>query len=322
MIARRAALAATLAPFAAHAQVASPNAWIVIGFPPGGLGDNVTRPLAERMRGGYAPNVLLDHRPGAGGRIAAEYVRRALPNGMTILQLPSSAMTLYPHIHRDLPYDAFADFVPVTALCTYAYSFTAGPGLPASIRTVAEYVAWARANPRLASYGIPASGSPLHFAGMSLARAANVELTAVPYRGGGPLLQDLLGGQVPVSFNVLTEVLPHVRAGRLRTLALATPDRSPHLPDAPTFTDAGYPGIGTEEWLGWFVPAGTQPATVARLAAAVRDGLRTPEFRDAVIARNALGPLDTSPEETMAMLRRDHARWREVVAATGFTPEG
>ena len=173
MVGRRTALAAALGlPAAARAQTEPPNAWIVIGFPPGGLGDNVTRPLAERMRGTYAPNVLLDHRPGAGGRIAAEYARRAAPNGLTILQLPSSALSLYPHIYRDLPYDPMADFTPVAALCTYAYSFTAGPGLPANIRTVPEYIAWAQANPRLASYGVPASGSPLHFAGMSLARAA------------------------------------------------------------------------------------------------------------------------------------------------------
>jgi tripartite-type tricarboxylate transporter receptor subunit TctC len=265
--------------------------------------------------------VLPDHRPGAGGRLAVEHVKRSQPDGSTILQIPGSVMTLYPHIHRNLRYGPLADFVPVTTLCGYVYSFTAGPGLPEPVRTVADYVGWTRANPGLASYGVPASGSPLHFAGMMLARAASVPLTAVPYRGGAPLLQDLLGGQVPVSFNVLTEVLPHVRAWRLRSLAVASAERSPFLPEVPTLVEQGYPDIALADWLGWFVPAGTPAETVRRLNAAVREALETPAFTETVLEKNGLRALHQSPEEFARLVRHDHERWGPVVRATGFTAE-
>ena len=196
----------------------SSNAFIVSGFPAGGMGDSVSRPLAERLRGKYAANVVVESRTGAGGRIAVEYVKRAPPDGLTILQIPSAPMVAYPHTYKKLNYDPLVDFTPVCSTVTYAFSFTAGPGLPADIKTVAQYIQWARANPKQASYGIPAAGSALHFAGMMLQKAAGFEFTSVPYRGGAPLLQDVLGGQIPVSFNVLGEVLPHVRAGKLRAI--------------------------------------------------------------------------------------------------------
>jgi tripartite-type tricarboxylate transporter receptor subunit TctC len=320
---RRHALALLAASLAApRALLAQPraNAWLVLGFPPGGLGDIVSRPLLERLRGRYAANVLIDHRPGAGGRIAAEHVKRAAADGATILQCPGSVMSLYPHIHRALRYDPLADFLPVTTLCGYTYSLTAGPGLPEEVRDVAGLLAWARSNPRRASYGIPASGSPMHFAGMMLGRAAGVELTAVPYRGGAPLLQDLMGGQVPVSFNVLTEVLPHVRAGRLRSLAVTSAARSPHLPAVPTLAEQGFAEIVLSDWLGWFLPAGTPADAVQRLNAAVRDGLAAPDFAE-ILQRNGLEPLNQSPDDFAALLRRDHERWRPVVQATGFSAD-
>ena len=223
------ATAATLGPGLARAQSAG-NAFVVSGFPPGGMGDMVARPLTEKLRGRYAESLMLDSRPGAGGRIAVEYVKRAAPDGKTILQIPGSIMSLYPHIYSKLPYDPVADFQPVSTLCGYVYSFTAGPGLPAEIKTVADYIAWARANPKQALYGIPAAGSALHFAGMMLQRSAKFEFNSVPYRGGEPLLKDLLGGQVPVSFNVLGEVLPSIKTGKPRALALTSPKRSPFIP--------------------------------------------------------------------------------------------
>ena len=213
-------LAAAAAALAGKVRAQPAMVMIWSGFPPGGLGDQVTRPLLERLKSKFPATLVYDTKPGAGGRIAAEYVKRAAPDGKTILQIPGSIMTLYPFIYSKLPFDPVTDFIPVSTLCSYVYSFTAGPGLPAEIKTVAEYVAWARANPKLALYGIPAAGSALHFAGMMLQRSAKFEFTSVPYRGGAPLLQDLLGGQVPVSFNVLGEVLPSIKSGKLRSLAV------------------------------------------------------------------------------------------------------
>jgi len=321
MIGRRATLALPTAalPWPSAAQTRA-QAWLVLGFPPGGLGDIVSRPLVERLRGRYAQTILFDHRPGAGGRIAAEYVKGRTPDGATILQVPGSVMTLYPHIHRTLRYDPLTDFAPIVPICTYTYCFTAGPGLPAPIADAAAFLAWARANPSRAAYGIPASGSPMHFAGMILGRESGVDLTAVPYRGGAPLLQDLLGGQVPVSLNVLTEVLPHIREGRLRALGVASAARSPYLPEVPSLAEQGFPAIDLRDWLGWFAPAGTPSDVVARLSAAVHEARQTPGFAD-VLARNALGTVDVSPQGFAEVVRRDHAAWAPVVRATGFTAD-
>ncbi len=176
------AAAAFLPAGSANAQLAG-NAFVISGFPPGGIGDLIARPMAERMRGRYATNVLVEGKVGAGGRIAVEYVKRALPDGLTILQIPASIMTLYPHIYRNLNYNPLTDFIPVSTTCTYIYSFTASAALPSEIRNVADFVSWARTNPKQSSYGIPAAGSSLHFAGMLLQRAANFEFSAIPYRG-------------------------------------------------------------------------------------------------------------------------------------------
>ncbi len=296
------------------------NAFIISGFPAGGMGDSVARPLGERMRGKYAPNILVESKVGAGGRIAVEYVKRAAPDGLTILQIPSSPMVLYPNIYKKLNYDALADFIPVCSTVTYSFSFTAGPGLPAEIKTVAEYIKWAKANPKLASYGIPAAGSALHFAGMMLQKAAGFEFTSVAYRGGAPLLQDVMGGQVPVSFNVIGEVLPHVRSGKLRSLAVTSAERSVFLPDVPTMVEQGYKDIAIQEWLGWFVPAKTPMDMVNKLNGIVREGLQAPDFLEA-LTKNGLQPATQSADEFARIVKRDFERWGVIAKSTGFTAE-
>ena len=319
----------TLAPLASLAQLgmlpearaqASGTASIISGFPAGGMGDAISRPMAERLRGRYAANVIVDAKAGAGGRIAADFVKRAAPDGLTILQIPSSIMVLYPHIYKKLGYDPLTDFIPVTTTAGYFTSFTAGPGLPAEIRSVADFIKWARANPKLANYGVPAAGSSLHFAGMMLQKAAGFEFASVAYKGGAPLLQDLMGGQIPVSFNVLGEVLPHVKSGKLRSLAVLSTQRSVFLPDVPTFAEQGFAGISAQEWLGWFVPAKTPLDTVRRLNAIVREALSAPDFIESLATRG-LQPMHQSPEEFAALFKSDYERWGGIARATGFTAE-
>ena len=319
----RASAAASVASFAftplAQAQSAG-NAFIISGFPAGGMGDSVARPLAERLRGKYAPAVLVESRVGAGGRIAVEYVKRAVPDGLTILQIPSSPMVLYPNTYKKLNYDTLADFIPVTTTVTYGFSITTGPGLPAEVKTLADYLAWAKSNAKQANYGIPAAGSALHFVGMMLAKASGVELTPVAYRGGAPLLQDVMGGQIPISINVIGEVAPHIRSGKLRSLAVTSGQRSIFLPDVPTLVELGYKDIAVQEWLGWFVPAKTPVDTVAKLNALVREGLQAPDAVDA-LAKNSLQPITQSPEDFAKLVRADLARWAPIVKASGFTAE-
>ena len=261
------------------------------------MGDLVSRPLAEKLRGRYAANVLVESKVGAGGRLAAEFVKRANPDGLTILQIPASIMVLYPHIYKSLNYDPLTDFVPVTTTATYTYSFTASTALPAEIRTVVEFVAWARANPGKSSYGIPATGSALHFAGMMLRRATGIEFTAVPYRGGAPLLTDMLAGIIPVSFNVIGEVAPHVRAGKLRALAVTSPQRSPFLPDVPTMVEQGFTDIALQEWLGWFLPA--------RTPIGHREKVEWPRTRRPAGSRACSKPRQRGPAAALPQRRRN-----------------
>lgn len=311
---------AALAPMERALAQLNGNASIVSGFPAGGMGDYVARPMAEKLRGKYATSVVVESKTGAGGRIAVEYVKRAAPDGLTILQIPSSPMTLYPNTYKKLNYDPLADFAPVTSTVNYAFVLTAGPGLPAEVTTVADYLKWAKANPAQANYGVPAAGSALHFVGMMLHKASGTPLTAVAYRGGAPLLNDVMGGQVPVSVSVLGEVMPYIRSGKLRGLAVSSAQRSPFLPEVPSFVEQGFPDLVVQEWLGWFLPARAPADTVQRLNALVREGLQEPAFIEA-LAKSGLQPVHQSPEEFARIVRADQQRWAPIVKAANFTAE-
>lgn len=208
----------------------------------------------------------------------------------------------------------------MTPLAAYTISMSVGPGVPADVKTVADFVRRAKANPEKANYGIPAAGSAPHFVGMMFERAAGVPMKNIPYKGGGPLLQDLLGGQVAIAFNVISEVIPHLKSGRLRSLAVASPQRWAAVPDVPTLVELGYKDITAVEYLGLYAPAKTPPELVRRLNAAVQAQLQSPEMLY-VFARTGLVPLRDSPEEFSVRLRQDIAHWGPMVKATGFTPE-
>jgi tripartite-type tricarboxylate transporter receptor subunit TctC len=297
-----------------------PSIFVWSGFPPGGLGDQISRPLMDQLRGKFSQNLVYDAKPGASGRIAADFVKRSAPDGNNLLQCPAGVLTLHPHVFKKLTYDPLVDFTPVAGICTFTFSFTAGPGLPANITTVDQYLAWAKANPAQANYGVPSLGSALHLAGMLLSRTAGVEMKAIPYKGGGPLLTDLLGGQVPVSFNVVSEVLPHVRSGKLRSLAVTSPARWKAMPEIPTLVELGYRDIDFVEWLGWFAPTRTPAAKTEALNAAVNAQIATPAMAD-VFGKNALEPLGGSVATLASLVKQDFEHGRKVVQATGFTPE-
>ncbi len=304
---------------AAPAQPAQTIVWS--GFPPGGLGDQVTRPLLEKLKGRWPGTLILDSKVGAGGRIAADFVKRAPADGATLLQVPSSIITLYPHTYgRKLNYDPLVDFIALSPLAAYCISMTVGPMVPAEVKTVADFSRWAKANPDKANYGIPAPGSAPHFAGMMFERATGVALKSIPYKGGAPLLQDLLGGQIPVAFNVISEVLAHVKSGRLRSLAVTSPQRWAALPEVPTFVELGFKDIEIVEFLGWYAPAKTPPELVRQLNAAIQEALALPDLQE-VYSRTGLVALRESPETFALRVKDETARWGGVVKATGFTAE-
>jgi tripartite-type tricarboxylate transporter receptor subunit TctC len=229
-------------------------------------------------------------------------------------------MTVYPHIYKKLGYDVLRDFASVTTTCTYTYSLTAGPGLPPEVKGVPELVQWLKANPKQASFGSPSAGSSLHFTGVMFARAAGVELTHVAYKGGAPLLQGVMGGEIPISLNVLGEIVPHVRSGRLRSLAVTSATRSRFLPEVPTLVELGYKDLVAQDWLGWFLPAKTPTEIVAKLNTILREELHSKEMVES-LAKVSLEPVTMAPEEFARVIKRDLDKWAPIVKSTGFTAE-
>ena len=303
----------------AQSQVVGRLTRMIVGFAPGGSSDVTARLLVDQMRG-YASPIIIDNRPGAGGRIAVEAVKAGAPDGSVLLLSPASMIVLYPHLYKPLGYDPVQDFVAVTTVCAFPFVLSVGPLVPREVRTLADFIQWCKANPKLASYGTSGAGSMLHFAGMMLARAANFDFTHVPYKGASPALQDLLGGQVASTVGVLGIALPHIQAGNLRALAMTGATRSSFLPDVPTLTEAGYPGLEIAEWQGLFVPAKTPPAIVQALNRSARDALDTAEVKSGLV-KLSFEAGGTSPEEFAQLVRSDLARWEPIVKASGFTPE-
>jgi tripartite-type tricarboxylate transporter receptor subunit TctC len=311
------AWAAAGVPRLVSAQTTGKPARILVGFPPGGGADIVARQLAERLRGAYAPAIVVENRPGAGGRIAVEAAKNAEPDGSTILLSPNPMITLYPHIYRKLAYDPMRDLAPVTSVCSFPLVLVAGPGVPAEVKTASDLVRWAKANPRQGSYGTSAPGSTQHFIGVMFARAADVELTHVGYKGGGQAMQDLLGGQLPMMIATPPTIMASLQAGKLRALAVTGTRRSALLPDVPTFAESGYAGIDMRDWFGVFLPAKASSETVSKLNAAVREAIGSKEMAEA-FARIAIEPGGESPEECAQLIAAESRTWSAIVKASGF----
>jgi tripartite-type tricarboxylate transporter receptor subunit TctC len=292
---------------------------IVVGFPPGGSSDTVARFYAERLRGSYAPQVIVDSRTGAGGRVAIEAVKAARPDGTTVLQTPASMLIIYPHLYpRTLRYDALADFVPVSPICVFPFALAVKADHPA--KTLPEFVDWAKRQPGAVPFASPAAGSMPHFLGVQMAKALGIQMTHVPYRGTAPALQDLIAGQIAVVLVVLGEVTEFHRTGQVRILAVSSPERIPRLPELPTFAELGQPDLSAEEWFGVLLPARAPAPIVEGLHRAIAAAARTPELQEA-LARMEYVPSTSTPEEFAARIRTERERWGPIVAASGFKPE-
>lgn len=306
----------------AQPNAAAPDrpARLVVGFPPGGSADLIGRALAQNM-GHYAASVLVDNKPGAGGRLAIEAVKAAEPDGTTLLVTPSSMMSVYPHVYRRLNYDLANDFVPVALVASFPFVLVVGPMVPDAVRSVADFVAWCRANPKQGAYASSGSGSTPHFAGVALARAAGVDLLHVPYKGGAPAMTDVIGGQIASNMAVISNALPHIQSGKVRALAVTGPKRSGALPTVPTMNEAGFPDVAVTEWFGVYLPRRAAADQVARAHRAVLEAMKSRAVTE-VLQKAAFDPAaPMSPAEIAAYLRTDITRWGQIVKASGFTPE-
>ena len=287
---------------------------ILVGFPPGGSVDVIARLLAEKMRGSLGQNVIVDNKPGAGGRVALVELKRAAPDGQTLVLSPSGALVLQPWFIQNLGYDPVKDFTAIARVTTFDFAITAGPGAPAG--DLKAVLAWLKANPDKANYATSGAGTIPHFAGQLLAQATGVPLTHVAYRGGAPAAIDLVGGQIPLMVDTASETLEHHKAGRVRILAVTGEQRSKALPDVPTLKEAGF-NLAADAFFGLYGPAGMPADVVARIDKAVADALRAPEIQEKVYGFG-LVPSHAGSADLTATQAAHLKRWEAPVKASGF----
>lgn len=318
MLLRGAALgAATVASHPALAQFGEQPIRIIFAFTAGGSGDAVARLIAEHMRVALNHPVIVENRTGAQGKLGTQAVKTAAPDGKTILFTPVAPMSVYQLVYKSLGYDPVADFVPLSQAATFDFSLAVGPQVPA--KTLKELVAWVKANPKQGNYGTPAAGTLPHFFGVSFAKAAGLDLRHVGYRGSAAAMTDLMGGQISMVMTTTADVLTQHKAGRVRVLATSGAQRSPFLPDIPTFKEAGYDIVG-EGWYGMFAPAKTPPETVAKLSAAIADAVHVPAVKERLLTFG-LVPTGTTNAELGRIQKADTALWAPAVKASGYKPE-
>jgi tripartite-type tricarboxylate transporter receptor subunit TctC len=298
------------------AQAQQP-ARILVGFPAGGSLDVVARYVAESIRDVVGRPVIVDNRPGAAGRLAVEAAKAAPPDGNTLVFVPSGPMTLFPHTFRDLRFDPFKDFTPISQLATLDLCIASGPGTPA--RSLAELRDWAKANPQKASYGSAGTGTGQHFTGVLFGQLTGLKLVHVPYKGAGPATTDLAAGHVPMLVLSCNDLLELHRAGRVRILASAGPVRSPFTPEVPTLVESGLK-IDRSSWFALYGPAGMPPATVRALNKAVVDAVSSAQGRQHFL-KMGLVATGTSPEDLTRVQRIDFDTWGAVAKSSGFKPE-
>ena len=315
-----AAALAALAPLTTRAQ-ALDQVKIMYGFPPGSAGDSVARRVAEKLGGtAYSKNPgFVENKPGAGGRIAVETLKNSPADGTVLTLAPVSALSVYPHIYPKLTYKP-EDVTPVSIGAVMYHGLAVGPAVPAEVKTLKDFLAWAKANPEKANYGSPGAGSLPHLLGALLGLRSGVTLNHIPYRGTVPSITDLVGGQVAAAMNPSGDYLQYMKSGRVRVLATSGKKRSPFLPDVPTFTELGYPDVTAEEWFGFYAPAKTPAATIASANAAITAALKDKTVIDA-LALVGLVAHGSTPQEMAADQKAEFERWGPLVKQIGFTAE-
>jgi len=310
-----AAVAAAM-PLSASAQ--DTPAKILVGFPAGGSFDIIARVLAEKIKVELNRPVVVDNKPGAGGRIAVDVLKAAPNDGSVVMLGPDALRSLYPFTFKKLSYDPVKDLVPIGTVSEFAFAIASGADPKAN--TLADFVDWAKKNPTKANFGIPARGAPHHFFGIVLGDAIGVKMTDVPFQGSAPMANALMGGHISSSIDVLSSLVEGHKAGKLRVLAVSSEKRDPQLPDVPTFAEAGYPSITGMGFNALYAPAGTSPAVVNAWNKALAKAIALPDVRERLMAMG-FHPVGQSPEELAARSANAAKRWEPVIKASGFTAD-
>ena len=297
------------------------SAKVIIGFAPGGTIDVTGRRIADKLAGSYAKVAIAENKTGAGGQIAVQTVKAAAPDGSTILVTPASPLGLHPYTYKKLPYDPVNDLLPVSGAAVFDYALAVGPMVPASVRTVPEFLAWAKANPGNAAFGSAGAGSAANFIGSALGKAGNVELRHIAYRGSQPAIMEMIGGQLAAVVGPTGEFMSQVKAGKARLIATSGPKRGKFTPDVPSYAEQGFKDLAYLGWFGFYLPAGTPADVVQRLNGAIRSALGAPDVVES-FATLYMEPYPTSPQQLAALLKTETQFWGGLVKSVGYTPEG
>ena len=305
---------ASLATFAqAQAWPSKPIKWVV-PFAPGGTTDILARTIGEKLALALGQPVIIENKPGAGGSVGAEYTAKAAPDGYTIMGGTISTHAINASLYKDLPYDPVKDFVAITLIARVPNMLVVNTAVPA--KDVKELIALLKANPNKYSFASSGNGTSQHLSGELFKSMSGTEMQHIPYKGSPPALQDVVGGQVTMTFDNITTAWTLAKAGKLRALAVTTAKRSSIAPDVPTLAESGLPGFEVGSWQGVFAPAGTPPAIVKRLNAEIVKALNLPEVREKLGALGAEIVAD-SPEEFSALVKSEVVKWADVVKKSG-----
>ncbi|MFC4277112.1 tripartite tricarboxylate transporter substrate binding protein [Achromobacter aloeverae] len=313
-----AAAAAAIAMLAAAPASAAEDAskWpvhpirLVLPFPPGGGTDTLARIMAPKLGALLGQPIVVDNRGGAAGNIATDIVAKSEPDGYTVLMGFNTALTMNPSLYRNLPFDVQRDFKPVTLLAAAQYVLVVNPSLP--VHSVQDLVNLAKSRPGQLNYSSSGTGSPLHLAGELFKARTGTNITHIPYKGGGPATIGLLSGQAQLMFGSVSAVMPHVKDGKLRALAVTGLKRSDVAPDLPTLDQTGLPGFDVTSWYGLLLPKGTPDAIVEKLAAAAQQVVQQPDVRDAMAKQGLELTIDT-PREFAALIKTESATWAGLI---------
>ena len=286
---------------------------IVVPFPPGGATDAAARLVATKMSEKWGQPVLVDNRAGAGGNVGSDIVAKSPPDGYTLVMGVTGSHAINTSLYSKMPYDPVTDFVPISQVAVVPNVVVVHASVPA--RNLAELVALAKREPGKLNYASLGNGTAAHLGMEMLKSAADIDITHVPYKGSAPAVSDLLAGQVQVMMDGLPSALPHVKAGKLRAIALTSLHRSPALPDLPTISES-YPGFYADAWSGLFAPKGTPQPVVAKLSTEVQRILRLPDVREKLAALGA-EPVGSTQAEFTAHLKREIDKWAKVVKSSG-----
>ena len=286
---------------------------VVVPLGSGGTTDVPGRIVAQRLSAALGQQFIVENKAGAGGTIGADFVAKSKPDGYTLL-LTATPHVITANLYKNLPYNALTDFAPVIRVASGPYVLTVHPSL--GVGSVRELIALAKTQPGKIDYASSGNGSAQHLVGAMFAYMAGIQLTHVPYKGSSQAQQDLVAGMVKVGFPGTPIVIPHVKSGRLKALAVTTAQRSPHMPDVPTIAEAGVPGYEALVWVGLLAPAGTPPEIVARLNSEITKLLRAPDVQQ-LLASSGVDPTPTTPEEFGAYLKNEFDKWGKVVRDSG-----